>query len=197
MSGVSETDSKEPESRNAGRKDIERAIKLSEAVGMQLRRLYDSDCVPAGAVSELFTSIEELLGIARLLLIRSDTTILRIPEKRRYTFKEIAETLGVGSLALRYWAKEFRVGKPDSTVRGRVVHPMYRRKDLEEFLTVKRLLHQEGFTITGAKRCLRKMRKRESGKKETLRSQKTPSTEVSRPGEHRRWPTAGRIPDER
>jgi DNA-binding transcriptional MerR regulator len=55
---------------------------------------------------------------------------------------------------LRYWEEEFGILKPMKT---RGAHRQYRRRDVELALIIKKLLHDEGFTVAGARKRLREM----------------------------------------
>ena len=59
---------------------------------------------------------------------------------------------------LRYWESEFAVLKPTKT---RSKHRLYRRRDVEMLLQIKRLLHDERFTIEGARKRLKVVQKEE------------------------------------
>lgn len=76
----------------------------------------------------------------------------QIPDKLYFKIGEVAEIVGVKPYVLRYWETEFNVLKPGKT---RSKHRLYRRKDVETILEIKRLLHQERFTIEGAKKHLK------------------------------------------
>lgn len=52
---------------------------------------------------------------------------------------------------LRYWESEFPALRPAKSLSGQ---RLYRRRDIETILTIKRLLYDEGFTIAGAKKRL-------------------------------------------
>ncbi len=77
----------------------------------------------------------------------------RIPEQRLY-FKigEVARIVGVKPYVLRYWESEFRMLRPGKT---RSRHRIYRRKDVELLLRIKTLLHDQRFTIEGARKQLK------------------------------------------
>jgi len=63
---------------------------------------------------------------------------------------------------LRYWETEFPTLKPE---KGRSGHRLYRRKDVETVLQIKRLLYEEGYTIEGARKRIAELsRKREQQK---------------------------------
>ena len=67
-----------------------------------------------------------------------------------YRIGEVASLVGVDAHVLRYWESEFRL-KPERSASGQRV---YRQGDLARFLRIKSLLHDEGYTIAGARRVL-------------------------------------------
>lgn len=73
-----------------------------------------------------------------------------IPDKLFFRIGEAAQLVGVEPHVLRYWETEFRIRPQRSSTGQR----MYRRKDIARFLKIKRLLHDEGFTIAGARKAL-------------------------------------------
>ncbi|MDY7002026.1 MAG: MerR family transcriptional regulator [Thermodesulfobacteriota bacterium] len=75
-----------------------------------------------------------------------------IPDKVYFKIGEASEILGVEPHVLRYWESEFPQIKP---TRATSKQRLYRRRDLETFLEIKRLLYEEGFTIAGAKKRFR------------------------------------------
>lgn len=74
-----------------------------------------------------------------------------IPNKLFFTIKEAAEICEVEPHVLRYWEKMFPEIAPGKSETGQRV---YRQANLEQFLRVKGLLYDEGFTIAGARRHL-------------------------------------------
>ncbi len=52
---------------------------------------------------------------------------------------------------LRYWETEFPQLKPD---KGRSGQRLYKKKDVDHVLHIKRLLYNEGYTISGARKKL-------------------------------------------
>jgi DNA-binding transcriptional MerR regulator len=52
---------------------------------------------------------------------------------------------------LRYWETEFSVIAPKKSGTG---HRLFRRKDVETILEIKRLLYEKRFTIEGARKAL-------------------------------------------
>ena len=80
-----------------------------------------------------------------------------IPDRVYFRIGEVSSLVGVDSHVLRYWESEFKIIKPR---RAKSRQRLYRRKDVENLLLIKTLLHDEGYTIAGARRLLK-----ESGKK--------------------------------
>ncbi len=69
-----------------------------------------------------------------------------------YRIGEVSRITGLKAHVLRYWDSEFRAIKP---YKGGSLQRLYRKKDLDTILKIKRLLYDEGFTIAGAKRKIR------------------------------------------
>src|SRR5256886_17656740 len=79
-------------------------------------------------------------------------TAVDVPDKLYFKIGEVARLLDVKPYVLRYWESEFSVLRPGKT---RSRHRLYRRKDVETLLEIRRLLYAERYTIAGAKRRLR------------------------------------------
>jgi DNA-binding transcriptional MerR regulator len=75
-----------------------------------------------------------------------------LPDKLYFKIGEVAKIVGVKPYVLRYWETEFPTIRPGKT---RSRHRLYRRRDVEALLEIKRLLHSERYTIEGAKRHLK------------------------------------------
>ena len=75
-----------------------------------------------------------------------------LPDKLYFKIGEVARIVGVKPYVLRYWETEFPMIRPGKT---RSRHRLYRRRDVEALLEIKRLLHNERYTIEGAKRRLK------------------------------------------
>jgi DNA-binding transcriptional MerR regulator len=73
-----------------------------------------------------------------------------LPDKMFFRIGEVAELVGVEPHVLRYWEQEFRVRPQRSTAGQR----MFRRRDLAKFMRIKKLLHEEGYTIAGARKAM-------------------------------------------
>ena len=79
---------------------------------------------------------------------------LDAPEKRYYRIGEVSKITGVKPYVLRYWESEFRWMAPQ---KSRSKQRLYRRKDIEMILLIRRLLHEERYTIAGARKRLREL----------------------------------------
>jgi DNA-binding transcriptional MerR regulator len=73
-----------------------------------------------------------------------------LPDKLYFRIGEVAELLGVETHVLRYWESEFKL-KPHRSSSGQ---RLYRKQDVSLFFRVKHLLHNEGYTIAGARKFL-------------------------------------------
>lgn len=78
-----------------------------------------------------------------------------IPDKSYFRIGEVSRLLNVQPYVIRYWESEFKTVKP---IRTRSDQRLYRRRDVEELLTIRKLLYEENFTINGARKRLQKMR---------------------------------------
>ena len=81
-----------------------------------------------------------------------------IPLKVSFKIGEVAELLGVKTHVLRYWEMEFESFCPQKMPNGQ---RLYFRKDVETALLIKKLLYRDGFSVRGAKKVL-KVLKREN-----------------------------------
>jgi len=78
-------------------------------------------------------------------------SIMVIPDKNYFRIGEVSKILGVEPYVVRYWESEFRSVRP---VRTRSDQRLYRKKDVEQLITIKNLLYKEMFTIAGARKKL-------------------------------------------
>ena len=80
-------------------------------------------------------------------------------ERLYYRIGEVSRITGLKPHVLRYWESEFKVIKPH---KGGSLQRLYRRKDLDLILKIKKLLYEEGFTIAGAKKKIRDLERLEN-----------------------------------
>ncbi|MDP6418652.1 MAG: MerR family transcriptional regulator [Candidatus Krumholzibacteria bacterium] len=77
--------------------------------------------------------------------------------KRLYwSISEVSEVTGVKAHVLRYWETEFPSLSPKKNSSGK---RHYRERDIELILAIRKLLHEEGYTIKGARHRLASTRK--------------------------------------
>ena len=74
-----------------------------------------------------------------------------LPDKLYFKIGEVSEIVGVESYVLRYWETEFPALKP---TKSRSQQRMYRKRDVEILLKIKKLLYDDMYTIAGAKKQL-------------------------------------------
>jgi len=79
-----------------------------------------------------------------------------IPDKLYYRIGEVSRLTHTKSFVLRFWETEFPALRP---VKSKSGHRLYRRKDVDLVLQIRRLLYEKGFTIEGARRYLAAERK--------------------------------------
>ncbi len=76
---------------------------------------------------------------------------LVIPDKLYFRIGEVARLCGVEAYVLRFWESEFPQLRPNKSGTGQ---RLYRKRDVEMAMRVRRLLHEEGYTIAGARQVL-------------------------------------------
>jgi DNA-binding transcriptional MerR regulator len=91
-----------------------------------------------------------------------------IPNKLYFRIGEVAKLAGIKPYVLRFWESEFASLGPKKSGTG---HRLYRRKDVELVLEIKRLLYDRRFTIEGARKVLESKPKRDVAKPVTHRKQ--------------------------
>lgn len=84
-----------------------------------------------------------------------------IPDKLYFRIGEVSRVSGVKPHVLRYWETEFPAITPKKSGSG---HRLYRRKDVELILEIKRLLYEERFTIEGARKYLGQKARRQAAR---------------------------------
>src|SRR5256885_15941592 len=75
-----------------------------------------------------------------------------VPDKLYFRIGEVSQLCRLPAYVLRFWETEFPQLKP---VKSNTGQRMYRRKDVDAVLRIKKLLYEEGFTIAGARQQLR------------------------------------------
>jgi DNA-binding transcriptional MerR regulator len=87
---------------------------------------------------------------------RAETPQRPVVRKEYYAISEVAELVGLPAHVLRYWESQFSVLNPSKNRSGNRV---YQRKEIKLILLVKQLLHDEKYTVEGAKQKLEQLRR--------------------------------------
>jgi DNA-binding transcriptional MerR regulator len=90
----------------------------------------------------------------------SITDPAEIPDKLYFRIGDVARLAGIKPYVLRFWETEFPSLGPRKSGTG---HRLYRRKDVEQVLEIKRLLYEKRFTIEGARKFLEDRAKSSAG----------------------------------
>lgn len=77
-------------------------------------------------------------------------------QKEYYSIGEVADLVGLPAHVLRYWESQFSVLNPSKNRSGNRV---YQRKEIRLILLVKKLLHDEKYTVEGARQKLEQLRR--------------------------------------
>src|ERR1700752_3916875 len=83
----------------------------------------------------------------------------RFPDKLFYRIGDVTEITGIKPHILRYWEAEFSGLHPR---KNRAGQRLYERRDVELVLEIKKLLYEQRYTISGAKKFLARQSKRAS-----------------------------------
>lgn len=87
---------------------------------------------------------------------RSSSPPVSIPDKLYFRIGDVSRLCSLPAYVLRFWESEFPQLKPN---KGGTGQRLYRKRDIEVVLEIKRLLYDEGFTIPGARRLLSERRR--------------------------------------
>jgi len=98
-----------------------------------------------------------------------------IPDKLYFRIGEVATLCRLPAYVLRFWETEFPQLKPVKSSTGQ---RMYRKRDVESVVRIKKLLYDDGFTIAGARVQLREEHKADRTQT-TLPFPMSPSVNVS------------------
>lgn len=74
-----------------------------------------------------------------------------IPDRLYFKIGDVARICGIETYVLRFWETQFPQLKPNKSGTGQ---RLYRRRDVELALEIQRLVHKEGYTISGARHAL-------------------------------------------
>jgi DNA-binding transcriptional MerR regulator len=80
-----------------------------------------------------------------------------IPDRLYFKIGDVARICELETYVLRFWESQFPQLKPNKSGTGQ---RLYRRRDVELVLAIKRLVHAEGYTISGARQVLEQVHRR-------------------------------------
>jgi DNA-binding transcriptional MerR regulator len=75
-----------------------------------------------------------------------------IPDKLYFRIGEVAKLCRLEAYVLRFWETEFPQLAPKKSSTGQ---RLYRQRDVENVVRIKKLLYENGFTIAGARQHLK------------------------------------------
>ena len=87
-----------------------------------------------------------------------------IPDRLYFRIGDVAKLCAVEPYVLRFWETQFPALKPN---KGGTGQRLYRRREVELALRIKQLVHDEGYTLAGARQALEAV-PRPRGKQGTL-----------------------------
>jgi DNA-binding transcriptional MerR regulator len=74
-----------------------------------------------------------------------------IPDRLYFKIGDVARICGLETYVLRFWETQFPQLKPNKSGTGQ---RLYRRRDVEQVLEIKRLVYAEEYTLSGARQAL-------------------------------------------
>ena len=106
-------------------------------------------------------------GRGRLLPLAMATQLSRkrafespeIPDRLYFKIGDVARICEVETYVLRFWESQFPQLKPNKSGTGQ---RLYRKRDVELALEIKRLVHAEGYTLAGARQTLEHVHRRDA-----------------------------------
>ena len=86
----------------------------------------------------------------------TQTNKVEIPDRMFFRIGDVADLIGVKPYVLRYWESEFPMISPQKSSSGQRV---YRRGDVEFLVMIRHLLYVERYSIEGARKRIKELRK--------------------------------------
>jgi DNA-binding transcriptional MerR regulator len=86
-----------------------------------------------------------------------------IPDRLYFKIGDVARICELETYVLRFWETQFPQLKPNKSGTGQ---RLYRRRDVELVLEIKRLVHEEGYTLPGARQALEVVHRRHDAQRE-------------------------------
>lgn len=82
-----------------------------------------------------------------------------IPDRLYFKIGDVARICQVETYVLRFWESQFPQLKPGKSGTGQ---RLYRKRDVEMALEIKRLVHGEGYTLSGARHAMGQAKRAEN-----------------------------------
>ena len=82
-----------------------------------------------------------------------------IPDRLYFKIGDVARLLKIEPYVLRFWESQFPQLKPNKSGTGQ---RLYRKRDVEVAVEIKRLVYGEGYTLSGARQVLGQQRRAEA-----------------------------------
>ncbi len=82
-----------------------------------------------------------------------------IPDRLYFKIGDVARLLKIEPYVLRFWESQFPQLKPNKSGTGQ---RLYRKRDVEIAVEIKRLVYGEGYTLSGARQALGQQRRAEA-----------------------------------
>ena len=99
-----------------------------------------------------------------------------IPDRLYFKIGDVAKICGVETYVLRFWETQFPQLKPNKSGTGQ---RLYRRRDVELALEIQRLVHKEGYTLSGARHALESGARRGPGAGQAAESKSEARAEMA------------------
>lgn len=126
------------------------ATEAVSSVEFQMSELTFVEATREESVTETKETIPAVLCDQKLL-----EEIASIPNRMAFKIGDVADLLGIKQYVLRYWETEFEVLRPKKAANNQRA---YSRKDVENALLIRKLLHRDRFSIEGARSAMKSLK---------------------------------------
>lgn len=99
----------------------------------------------------------DLLMATHLSPKRVASEPVTIPDRLYFKIGDVAQICGLETYVLRFWETQFPQLKPNKSGTGQ---RLYRRREVELVLEIKWLVHDQGYTLAGARHALEAIHRR-------------------------------------
>ena len=110
------------------------------------------------AVTPAGLSMQKQKHVSQRASQREGAVATAIPDKLYFRIGEVAKLCKVEAYVLRFWESEFPQLRPNKSGTGQ---RLYRKRDVEIAVEIKRLVYGEGYTLLGARQALGQARRAE------------------------------------